>query len=457
MIVCTALVMMMSPFVGLLYSGLSSCKNGLSSYFICMVTYSVVAIQWVLFGYSLSFSENSGSSFIGNFEYGGLAGIGAQALPLTAPAIPAMLFAVYQMQFATITATLVLGSVVGRVRFLPALFFIFIWTTIVYDPIAYWTWGARGWLRNLSCLSTTAQGQTPCLVGILDFAGGGPVEICSGASALALALVIGPRKKHANAHNMLSVNLATAMLWFGWYGFNAGSALAASPRAGMAALTTTIAAAAGSLSWVLFDYARSKKLTSLGYCSGALAGLVAITPACGFVSPWASIVIGTLAGLFSNWICHAKVYLGYDDTMDCFGIHGASGFLGLILTGVFGSSWVASLDGTAIPGGGIDGHWIQVGYQTAGAVTVFFYAFIVTLVLAWGFSLVPSLALRSSVEDEAMGLDEAEMGEVTYDVQLNEVTHSVLASMNDKKEKDPLLGLPEVPSRPNTAIEIYSS
>lgn len=184
----------------------------------------------------------------------------------------------------------------------------------------------------------------------------------------------------------------------------------------MAAMTTTVAAFMGSLSWVLLDYYRAKKIFSLGYCSGLLAGLVAITPACGFVSPWAAIIIGILAGLFSNVVCHGKNYFGYDDSMDVFGIHGASGFLGLVLTGVFGSASVAAMDGTIIPGGWIDGNWKQVGIQLAGASVITVWSFLVTLILAFIFSKIPALSLRCSPDDEKTGLDHVAIGEAAYEL-----------------------------------------
>jgi len=364
-----------------------------------MLAYSVVALQFILFGYSLCFSEQATSRFIGDFKFAGLDSVGLESLPLTAPAIPAIVFAIFQMQFSTITAALIFGSVVERIRLLPCLVFAFVWATIVYDPIVYWIWGARGWLKTL---------------GVLDFAGGGPIEICSGASGLALSLIVGQRRKRSSAHNLVNVNIATGLLWFGWFGFNAGSALGANPRAAMAAMNTILAPAAGSLAWVLYDYARSKKITSLGYCSGCLAGLVAITPGCGFVAPWAAVVIGTTGGLLSNFLCYIKTYVGYDDSMDVFGIHGGVGFVGLILTGVFASSWVINLDGTVLAGGAIEGNWSLVGYQTLAAVVCFAWAFFVTLLLAFLFSKVSFLSLRSTDGDECDGMDQTMMGEVAY-------------------------------------------
>lgn len=414
MIISTALVMMMSPLLGLLYSGLSGTKNAVSSFLICSLTYSVVAAQWTLFGYSLSFAEDSSSSLIGNFNWGGLRGIGVQGLSHTAPAIPAALFALFQMQIAAITPAIMFGSVCERIRFVPAMIFVFVWTTIVYDPITYWTWGARGWLRNLSCLPVDMTG-TPCLIGVQDYGGGGPVEITSGFSALALALVIGARRKRYPAHSIINVNIATALLWFGWYGFNAGSAFSASPRAAMAALTTTISPIFSSLSWMSLDYYKTGKLSSLSWCSGALAGLIAITPACGFVAPWGAIIIGIFSGLLSNIACSSKNRLGYDDTMDAFGLHGVCGFFGMVMTGILSTTSTASMDGPTVLGGVVDGHPIQLQYNVVAAVAAAAWSFFLTFGLAWIFSKIPALSLRSCPEDEDAGLDETEHGEKGYE------------------------------------------
>jgi Amt family ammonium transporter len=269
-------------------------------------------------------------------------------------------------------------------------------------------------------LSTTSLAQTPCAVGVLDFAGGGPVEITSGASALAFCLIVGKRRYFSHepfqAHNMLNVFLGTALLWFGWFGFNAGSAIGATPRAGMAALNTTLAASAASISWTLLDYSRTKKLSGLGFCSGVLAGLVAITPGCGFVAPWAAIIIGFIGGAVSNYGCRVKEMLGYDDSLDAFGIHGIVGFFGMIMTGVFASKSIAALDGTVIPGGAVDGNWIQVWYQTAAALSCLVYAFFGTLLLAYTIDKIPGMNLRFAESHEVIGGDSHEMGEVAYEM-----------------------------------------
>jgi ammonium transporter, Amt family len=214
--------------------------------------------------------------------------------------------------------------------------FIFFWTTFVYDVVAYWTWGARGWLHNLACLNIVYS-SAPCLNGVYDFAGGGPVHIASGFAGLAYCLVVGKRRivKELKPHNISSVLLGTTLLWFGWFGFNGGSAISSTPRAIMASLVTTICAATTGMTWVLFDYVVTKKISAVSFCSGVVAGLVVITPASGFVSPWGSFVMGVIGGITVNLCCKLKDKLGYDDTLDAFGIHGMGGIIGCLLTGIF--------------------------------------------------------------------------------------------------------------------------
>ena len=310
-IICTAMVMVMSPAVGLLYSGLTRSKNALTMVMLSFLCYAVVCVQWLIWGYTLSFSE-TGSSFIGNLKHAGLANVGIQGHP-SGINIPSILFAAYQVQFAGVTAAIIFGAVTDRIRLVPSLLFIFLWTTLVYDPVTYWTWAPNGWLK---------------LWGGLDFAGGGPVHMASGFSALSFCIFIGQRKRfegdNFTPHNMTSVFLATALLWFGWFGFNAGSALAATPRAAMAGLVTTIAAASGSLSWTIIEFFGTGKLSGLAFCSGAIAGLVGITPGAGFVHPWAAIIIGTITAGCCCFAIRLKNLLGFDDALDAFGLHGKS-------------------------------------------------------------------------------------------------------------------------------------
>ncbi|KAL2916535.1 ammonium transporter [Polyrhizophydium stewartii] len=398
MIAATALVFIMTPGVGLLYSGLSRSKNAGSIFMACMLAMAVVTVQWVLFGFSLAFSE-TGSAVIGNFAWGGFTNVGIPAIPVVAVAIPGVLFALYQMQFATVTAALIFGSVTERIRLIPTTVFVFLWTTIVYDPVAYWTWADRGWIRNMACLSTTALDQTPCGIGSFDYAGGGPVHIASGFAGLAYCLIIGKRRGAAvgehsgefRSHNIPNVILGTALLWFGWFGFNGALALAATPRAVMAGTVTTVAAAAAALSWAFVDTIRTGKVSAVGFCSGAIAGLVAITPASGFVAPWAAIVIGLVAGVACNYATYIKNVFGFDDTLDAWGVHAVGGFLGNVLTGIFAQKWIGLLDGTAINGGWVDGNWVQVGYQVGGSVAIAAWSFFVSFVLLYAIDKIPGL------------------------------------------------------------------
>lgn len=275
--------------------------------------------------------------FIGDSAYFGLKDVGAAALPRTARGVPTIAFCLYQLQFACVAVFIIFGSAAGRIRTLPSILFVFLWTTLVYDVTAYWTWSARGWLRNLSCLETTAPAETPCDIGAYDFAGGGPVHIASGFAGLAYCLMVGKRKTNESErpHNLISVSLGTALLWFGWFGFNGGAAGQATPRAAMASVVTTISAAFAGFTWSLIDYFELERFSVVGVCSGIVSGLVVITPSAGYVAPWAAAVIGIIGGISCNLSCRLKKALKYDDTLDGFGLHGVGGFLGCVLTGIF--------------------------------------------------------------------------------------------------------------------------
>ncbi|KAJ1537574.1 hypothetical protein HK405_014529, partial [Cladochytrium tenue] len=393
-----ALVFVMTPGLGLFYSGMSRSKNALTMIMLCMTAMCVVSIQarivWVVFGFSLAFGEGDlngkGSIFLGPTSHFGLSGVGFDALRI-APAVSGIAFCIYQMQFATLTAALIFGSVAERVRIVPSMIFVLCWTTLCYDPAAYWTWSYRGWLRNISCPNSGADLSVslPCGTGSLDFAGGGPVHIASGFAGLAFCLFLGRRRRapreEFRPHNLVNVFLGAALLWFGWFAFNGGSALAGTARAAMAGAVTHIATASGALAWPIADSFMSRKMSGLGFCSGAVAALVAITPAAGFVAPWAAIIIGTSAGIVCNFACRLKGYLGFDDSLDAWGVHGVGGFVGLFLTGVLAQKWIPTLDGTnsatatPIPGGAVDGHPIQIGWQLAGGASIAVWSFVGSL------------------------------------------------------------------------------
>ncbi|KAJ3326595.1 hypothetical protein HDU91_004604, partial [Kappamyces sp. JEL0680] len=324
------------------------------------------------------------------------------------------------MQFATVTVALIFGSIVERIRILPTIVFMLLWTTFIYDPIAYWTWGARGWIKNMSCLSTTALDQTPCQIGGLDFAGGGPVHMASGSAALAFAIFIGHRKRitpdEFKPHNVTNVFLGTALLWMGWFGFNAGSSGDATARAGYAGVVTTVAASSGALAWTIVDYFRIGKWSGISFCSGAIAGLVGITPAAGFVTAWGAICTGILTAVVCLYAIRAKDFFGYDDSTDAWGVHGVGGFVGSICTGLFASKAIVGLDGLSIPGGAfVDGNWMLLAYNLAGSVTILAYSFVGTTIILFLINYIPGFHFRPNHEEELLGGDHSEMGEVAYE------------------------------------------
>jgi len=397
----TALVWIMIPGVGYFYSGMARSKNALSLIMLSVLSVAVVSFQWWLWGYSLTFSS-TGSPFIGDLQNAFFMGVDGSASPV-APKVPAIVYAIFQGMFAAITPALAIGSAAERGRILPAILFIFIWSTVVYDPIACWNWNPNGWGFKL---------------GGLDFAGGTPVHISSGAAALAYAIILGKRHGHGTdefkPHNIANIVLGTALLWFGWFGFNGGSAIGSNTRAAMACAVTNLAASVGGLTWTLLDYRLEKKLSALGFCSGAVAGLVAITPGSGYVGTPAAVAFGVAAGVCCNFAIKLKHMFDYDDAADVFAVHGVGGVVGNILTGIFAQKSIAAADGSVINGGWLDQNWVQVGYQLADSVTGLFYSFFVTLLILYIMDKIPGLSLRVDHETEAKGLDEGELGELAY-------------------------------------------
>ena len=411
---CAALVMIMTPAFGLFYSGFSRSKNALTVIMLCFLSYAVVSIQWLFFGFSLTFSE-SGSPFIGDFASAGLSNLSWESLPLTAPGIPAIVYALFEMQFAAITTAVIFGSVVERVRLSPSVVFMFVWTTLIYDPVAYWVWAARGWIKNLNCLSTTLKPEVPCQIGALDFAGGGPVHMAAGAASLAFCIFLGHRKLSGHdefkPHNITNIFLGTALLWMGWIGFNAGSALGATPRAGYAAINTVLSASAGALSWVLFDFHFTRKLSGIAFCSGAIAGLVGITPGAGYVPAWSSVIFGTFTAIGCASSIRVKDYLGFDDSADAWGVHGVGGIIGSLFTGIFADSSIMALDGSSVnPGGVINGNWKLLGYNALSCVSIIVYTFFGTYAILTVINIIPGLHFRQTLDEEMMGGDMHEMG-----------------------------------------------
>ncbi len=385
----TALVMIMTPGVGLFYGGLVRKKNFIDMITLSFVAFALVSIQWVLVGYSLAFRPDVGG-FIGNLSNLGLNGVGMDPGPYSA-AIPGLLYMVFQLVFATVTMAIVTSGFAERIKFSSYLVFAAIWTTIVYDPLAHWVWGG-GW---------TAQ------FGAIDFAGGTVVHIGSGFAALALALVIGKRvgfgKYAMETANIPWSILGAALLWFGWFGFNSGSAVDANGLAALAFVTTNTAAAAGAIAWMLVSWAHGGKPSSLGFVSGAVAGLVAITPGTGFVTPMAAIVIGAVGGALCYGIMLWRQSKGVDESLDAWAVHGMGGLWGALATGIFA---VAAVNGKS---GLIEGNVSQFIAQVVGAGAAVVYAFVVTYILA--VVVDKTMGLRVTEEEEYVGLDISQHGE----------------------------------------------
>ncbi|WP_282570105.1 ammonium transporter [Methanoculleus sp. 7T] len=383
-LICTALVMLMAPGVGLFYGGLVRRKNLISMIALAFIAFSLVSIQWVLCGYSLAFGADI-HGMIGSLEYAFLQGVGMEG-----DGIPDLLFVAFQMVFAGLALAIVTSGVAERVKISSFAVFGLLWTTLVYDPLAHWAWGG-GWAAQL---------------GALDFAGGTVVHISSGFSALALALVIGKRLGFGahgmEPNNIPMVLLGGALLWFGWFGFNAGSALAADGLAANAFVVTNTAAAAGALAWLGAAWIRGRP-GSLGMISGAIAGLVAITPAAGFVTPMAAIIIGAVAGLFCYGALLFRVRRGLDESLDAWAIHGMGGIFGALATGIFATAAIGGVDGL------VHGNPGQFLIQFVDVVVVMIYSFGVTFAIAKVIDAV--MGLRVTEEEEYVGLDIAQHGE----------------------------------------------
>ncbi|TKY87695.1 hypothetical protein EX895_003276 [Sporisorium graminicola] len=402
-IVASALVFIMIPGLGFFYAGLLRKKSALSMIWMSMAVMSVVTFEWFFWGFSLAFSTTSSNKFIGNLDNFGLMGVDIN--PSTGgTTLPQLLFCIYQMMFAGITPVIACGAFADRARLGPVLLFTFAWSTIVYNPIAYWTWNVgKGWAN---------------VMGGLDFAGGTPVHISSGTAALAISIFLGKRKGYGTEqlayrpHNVAYVVLGTVFLWFGWFGFNGGSALGANLRAVQAMMVTQVATAVGGLTWMFWDWRLERKWSAVGFCSGAISGLVAITPASGYVGTPAAVAFGVVGGTACNFATGLKNVLGYDDALDIFAAHGVGGIVGNILTGFFADSRVASFDGsTPIPGGWINHNWVQLGYQLADSASGFGWSFVVTLILLFAIDRIPGCHFRSTEEDEVLGIDLAQIGE----------------------------------------------
>jgi Amt family ammonium transporter len=412
MLVCSALVLLMIPGLALFYGGMVRQKNVLSTFMHSFVAMGIVGVQWALFGYSLAFGPDAGGGLVGNLSKAMLNGLisftdGTPVYTLfqnvaTEPgAIPEYVFAMFQGMFAMITVALISGAVAERIKFSVWCVFVLLWTTLVYDPLAHWVWMVDGWLFKK---------------GALDFAGGTVVHLSSGISALAFLVFLGKRHgfptERMAPHNLPLTMLGVGLLWFGWFGFNAGSAVvgvntsdAAGGLAALAFATTTIAPAAGGLAWMVAEWIHAGKPSALGFGSGVVAGLVGITPAAGFVQPGAAILIGLGAGFICYLGVMMKAKLKYDDSLDAFGVHGVGGTFGALITGV-----LATVGATGLMSGNVGQFMTQViGVAAAGA-----YAFFVTLIIV--FVLDKTMGLRVDKEEEIMGLDTTQHSESAYNM-----------------------------------------
>jgi ammonium transporter, Amt family len=409
MLVSAALVLMMTgPGLALFYGGLVRRKNTLAIMMQSFMLMAVISVLWALVGYSLCFGGNG--PVIGGFEHAFLRGVGADPNPDYAGTIPQATFMVYQLMFAIITPALITGATAERMKFSGTVLFLTLWFLFVYAPLAHMVWGKGGFLN------AALGGKFPTL----DFAGGTVVHISSGVSALVCALYLGKRtgfpKQPMPPHSLVLSFIGACLLWVGWFGFNAGSALAASSLATSAFVATHFATAAAALSWSMAEWIKNGRASALGAISGAVAGLVAITPAAGFVAPMPALAIGFIAGLVCYWmVTKVKSMFGYDDALDAFGVHGAGGTIGAILTGVFAQQVVNPIFGAGKPTGGLDGHWGQVGNQLVGVLTAWCFAIVGTIVLLKITDLITGV--RASEEQEIEGLDVTQHGEEAYNLE----------------------------------------
>jgi Amt family ammonium transporter len=395
-LISSALVMLMTPGLALFYGGMVRSKNVLGTIMQSFIALGVITIQWVLYGYSLAFGPDMGH-LIGNLDWVGLKGVGLDPYPDYSATIPHQAFMIFQMMFAVITPALITGAFAERFKFKTYLVFLLLWTTFVYDPLAHWVWGVGGWIRNL---------------GALDFAGGLVVHVSSGMAALVSILIVGRRKGYGDEpmppHNLTMTLLGAALLWFGWFGFNGGSAVASGSLATSAFVVTHISTAAAALSWMCAEWTYKGNPTVLGVASGAVAGLVAITPASGFVGPISAILIGLAAGVICYGAINLKSRFGFDDSLDVVGVHGVGGTWGALATGLFASKAINPAGNNGL----FFGNPSLLGIQVLSVVSAWIYSFGMTLIilkfLDW------AMGLRVSEEHEINGLDISQHGEAGY-------------------------------------------
>ncbi|GGZ47298.1 ammonium transporter [Streptomyces inusitatus] len=398
MLICSALVMLMTPGLAFFYGGMVRVKSTLNMLMMSFISLGIVTVLWVLFGFSLSFGDDFGSVIGWNADYLGLSGIGLAEL-WDGYTVPVHVFAVFQLMFAVITPALISGALADRVKFSAWALFITLWATVVYFPVAHWVWGEGGWLFEM---------------GVIDFAGGTAVHINAGAAALGVILVIGKRvgfaKDPMRPHSLPLVMLGAALLWFGWFGFNAGSWLGNDDGVGAVMFVNTqVAAAAAMLAWLAYEKIRHGACTTLGAASGAVAGLVAITPAGGSCSPLGAIAIGAISGVLCAMAVGLKFRLGFDDSLDVVGVHLVGGIAGSLLVGLFATGGVQSEARGLLYGGGLE----QLGKQAVGVFAVLAYSLVVSALLA--LLLDRTMGMRVDEDAEVSGIDQHEHAETAYD------------------------------------------
>jgi Amt family ammonium transporter len=395
-LISTALVMLMTPGLALFYGGMVRGKNVLGTIMQSFIAIAIVSVQWILIGYSLAFGPDI-HGIIGNLHWAGLNGVGIEPNANYAPTIPHIAFMMYQAMFAVITPALITGAFAERMKFSAFFVFTLLWSTLVYDPVAHWVWGTGGWLKEM---------------GTLDFAGGIVVHLISGISALAAALVIGKRKGYLQEamypHNLPMTVLGAGLLWFGWFGFNAGSALSAGTLSTMAFVATHTSAVSATLIWVIIEWLHRGKPTMFGAATGSIAGLATITPASGFVSPMSSLVIGLAAGAVCYGALNVKGRFGYDDSLDAFGVHGIGGALGTLATGLFAQTLINPSGSNGL----FFGNQELFVHQAIAILITAAYSFIVSVIILKIIDTV--IGLRVDEESEVNGLDISQHGESGY-------------------------------------------
>jgi len=395
-LISAALVMLMTPGLAMFYGGMVRRKNVLGTIMQSFVAIALVSVQWILIGYSLSFGPDI-NGIIGGLDWIGLKGVGVDPNPDYAPTVPHLAFMIYQAMFAVITPALITGALAERMKFSAFLVFTVLWSTIVYDPVAHWIWGTGGWMKNL---------------GVLDFAGGIVVHVTSGISALAAAMIIGKRKGYMHEafypHNLPMTVLGAGLLWFGWFGFNAGSALSSGALSTMAFVVTHTSAVSATLIWVLIEWLHRGKPTMFGAATGSIAGLATITPASGFVGPMSALFIGLLAGSICYIALNMKNRFGYDDSLDAFGVHGVGGIIGTLAVGLFAQKTInpAGADGLFF------GNSSVFVSQLIGISVTMVYSFVITAIMLKVID--KTIGLRVDDESEVLGLDLTQHGESGY-------------------------------------------